>query len=97
MRNFKSISRGFFIHATLIAVSLLSIFPFLWLMSTAMKGSTENIFQYPPLFFPEHPTWENFKGVWHQIPFMLYFLNSMIVAGFTVLLNLILSALAAYP
>lgn len=97
MRNFKSISRGFFIHATLIAVSLLSIFPFLWLMSTAMKGSTENIFQYPPVFFPEHPTWENFKGVWHQIPFMLYFLNSMIVAGFTVLLNLILSALAAYP
>ncbi len=97
MRNFKSISRGFFIHATLIAVSLLSIFPFLWLMSTAMKGSTENIFQYPPVFFPEHLTWENFKGVWHQIPFMLYFLNSMIVAGFTVLLNLILSALAAYP
>ena len=39
----------------------------------------------------------NFKGVWNQIPFMLYFLNSMVVAGFTVLLNLILSALAAYP
>ena len=29
--------------------------------------------------------------------FMLYFFNSMVVAGFTVLLNLILSALAAYP
>lgn len=97
MRNFKSVSKGFFIHLTLIIVSILSIFPFLWLMSTAMKGSSENIFQYPPVFFPEHPTWENFKGVWNQIPFMLYFLNSMIVAGFTVILNLILSALAAYP
>ena len=97
MKNFKSFSRGFFIHASLIIVSLLSIFPFIWLLSTAMKGPDENIFQYPPVFFPQSPTWENFKGVWHQIPFMLYFLNSMIVAGFTVLLNLILSALAAYP
>ena len=97
MRNFKSISRGFFIHATLIFVSLLSIFPFIWLLSTALKGNSENIFQYPPVFFPQEPTWDNFKGVWNQIPFMLYFLNSMVVAGFTVLLNLILSALAAYP
>ncbi len=97
MKNFKSISRGFFIHASLIIVSLLSIFPFLWLMSTAMKGPDENIFQYPPVFFPQHPTWVNFKGVWNQIPFILYFINSMVVAGFTVVLNLILSALAAYP
>ncbi len=97
MKNFKSISRGFFIHATLIIVSLLSIFPFLWLLSTALKGNSENIFQYPPVFFPQEATFANFKGVWNQIPFMLYFLNSMVVAGFTVLLNLILSALAAYP
>ena len=66
-------------------------------MSTALKGNSENIFQYPPVFFPQEPTLANFKGVWNQIPFMLYFLNSMVVAGFTVLLNLILSALAAYP
>ena len=63
-------SRGFFIHLTLITVSLLSIFPFLWLLSTALKGSEENIFQYPPVFFPQQPTWDNFKGVWNQIPFM---------------------------
>ena len=93
MRNIK----GFFIHLTLIIMALLSIFPFLWLLSTALKGSDENIFQYPPVFFPKMPTWENFTGVWNQIPFMLYFSNSMIVAGFTVLLNLILSSLAAYP
>ena len=97
MKNFKTCSRGFFIHASLITVSLLSIFPFLWLLSTALKGADENIFQYPPVFFPESPTLANFKGVWNQIPFMLYFLNSMIVAGFTVILNLILSSLAAYP
>lgn len=89
--------KGFYVHLTLIIVSLLSIFPFLWLLSTALKGTDENIFQYPPEFFPKAPTLANFSGVWKQIPFIAYFINSMIVAGFTVLLNLILSALAAYP
>lgn len=62
-----------------------------------MKGFDENIFQYPPQLIPQNPTFENFVGVWKQVPFMLYILNSFIVAFFTVLLNLILSSLAAYP
>ena len=93
----RKLLKSLSIHSVLIFMSVLSIFPFLWLISTALKGSSENIFQYPPVFIPKHPTFENFTGVWKQIPFMLYFWNSMIVAGFTVLLNLIFSALAAYP
>ena len=89
--------KGFFVHLTLISVSLLCIFPFLWLLSTALKGSSENIFQYPPQLIPSFPTFENFKSAWTQIPFITYYFNSFIVAFFTVVLNLILSSLAAYP
>lgn len=85
------------IHSFLIIISFLSLFPFLWLISTALKGIDENIFQYPPVFIPEHFTLKNFTDVWKQIPFLVYFINSFIVAGFTVFLNLILSSLAAYP
>lgn len=85
------------IHISLIITVLLSIFPFLWLISTAMKGSGEDIFSYPPVIIPQDPTFKNFIGVWQQIPFMRYFWNSLVVAGFTVGLNLILSSLAAYP
>ncbi len=88
---------GFFIHLFLIIMSFLSLFPFMWLISTALKGMDENIFQYPPVFIPRDFTLKNFINVWHQIPFLLYFLNSFIVAGFTVILNLIFSSLAAYP
>ena len=84
-------------HSFLIFVSVLSVFPFLWLISTAMKGTGENIFAYPPVLIPREPTFENFFGVWKQIPFMLYFWNSLVVAGVTVVLNIILSALCAYP
>jgi len=85
------------IHSILIFVSLLSIFPFIWLISTSLKGVNENIFAYPPTIIPSDFTWDNYVGVWKRVNFMGYFINSMIVAGFTVLLNLILSALAAYP
>ena len=89
--------KGFSTHSFLILMSFLSLFPFLWLISTALKGLDENIFQYPPYFIPKNFTLDNFSGVWKQIPFLLYFLNSFIVAAFTVILNLIFSSLAAYP
>jgi len=93
----KKIIKGAVSHTFLIFISLLSLFPFIWLISTALKGTEENIFEYPPVLIPHYFTFENFVGVWKQIPFMVYFLNSFIVAGFTVILNLILSSLAAYP
>lgn len=85
------------IHSILIATSLLSIFPFIWLISTSLKGSGENIFAYPPNIIPQDFTFANYVGVWHKVDLMKYFINSMIVAGGTVLLNLILSSLAGYP
>lgn len=85
------------IHAILILASLLSIFPFIWLISTSLKGNSENIFAYPPQIIPQDFTFENYIGVWKRVNFIAYFMNSMIVAGATVVLNLLLSALAAYP
>lgn len=93
----KKNSEKILIHSALIFVSILSIFPFIWLISTSLKGSGENIFAYPPTIIPTDFTWENYVGVWHRVNFIAYFINSMIVAGATVVLNLILSSLAAYP
>lgn len=85
------------IHSVLIFTSLLSIFPFIWLISTSLKGNAENIFAYPPTIIPQDFTFSNYTGVWHKVNFIAYFVNSMIVAGATVFLNLILSSLAGYP
>ena len=87
----------FLIHAILIFTSLMSIFPFIWLLSTSLKGHGENIFAYPPALIPQDFTWANYTGVWHKVDLMRYFINSMIVAAGTVILNLILSSLAGYP
>ena len=92
-RIFSKIS----IHSVLILVSLLSVFPFVWLISTSLKGASENIFADPPQLIPKDFTFENYIGVWDKVDFIGYFINSMVVAGGTVLLNLILSAMAGYP
>ncbi len=93
----KKLAEKFTSHAILIFISLLSIFPFIWLISTSLKGAGENIFAYPPTIIPSDFTWDNYIGVWKKVDFMAYFWNSMIVAGATVILNLVLSSLAAYP
>lgn len=89
--------KNFLIHITLIFVCILSLIPFLWLLSTALKGRSENIFAYPPVFIPKDFTFDNFKEVLRLVPIAKYVINSFIVASFTVILNVILSALAAYP
>ena len=94
---FKKISGKFITQSFLILTSVLSIFPFLWFTSTSLKGINEDIFAYPPQIFPTDFTWANYIDVWHRVNFMGYFWNSVIVAALTVLLNLILSSLAAYP
>lgn len=94
---FKNVISKISIHTILIATSLLSIFPFIWLLSTSFKGINEDIFAYPPVILPSDFTFVNYINVWQRVDFIQYFLNSMIVAGLTVLLNLILSSLAAYP
>lgn len=81
----------------MIILAIISIGPFLWLLSTALKSPNEDIFAYPPVLIPQNITFQNFVGVWKQIPFMAYIINSFIVSGITVFLNLLLSALAAYP
>ncbi|MCQ2753615.1 MAG: carbohydrate ABC transporter permease [bacterium] len=94
---FKKLFSKSITHTILIITSLLSIFPFIWLTSTSLKGINEDIFAYPPMIIPTDFTWTNYVDVWHRVNFMGYFWNSMIVAGLTVLLNLVLSSLAAYP
>ena len=68
----KKFIKGFSTHSFLILMSILSLFPFLWLISTALKGINENIFEYPPYFIPKNLTWDNFINAWKQIPFLIF-------------------------
>ena len=81
----------------LIAIAALTVFPLVWLISTAFKSPTENIFQSVPQLLPSQPTLDNFLKVWKNSRFDLYLWNSFLVASITVILNLLFCSLAAFP
>lgn len=81
----------------LVALALLTVGPFAWLLVTALKGPGENIFAYPPSLWPAAPTLENFRLVWEAVPLGRYFLNSVGISLVSVVLNVLLASLAAYP
>ncbi len=89
--------RKVLMYGLLSAIALIMLLPLLWLVSTAFKGPAENLFQFPPQFLPQSPTFGNFVEVWNSNPFGRYFFNSTIIAVATVALNLLLCSLAAYP
>lgn len=84
-------------YMVLIAIAIAMLFPLLWLVGTAFKSPTENIFQVPPQLIPREPTFTNFVRVWQTNPFGRYLFNSTFVAVLTVGLNLLFCSLAAYP
>lgn len=84
-------------YAGLALAAFVTIGPFLWLLSTALKSARDNIFSYPPSFIPQHPTLENFFRIFDSQPFFQYLGNSVLVAVLAVTLNLTFASLAAYP
>ena len=89
--------RTVFLYLLLGVLSLLMLFPLLWLLGTSFKSPVEDIFSFPPQLIPAQPTLENFRTVWQTYPFGRYLFNSTLVAVLTVGLNLLFCSLAAYP
>lgn len=82
-------------HISLGVISLGMIFPFLWMLVSALKTKDE-IWQFPPTLWPEVPMWGNFAEAWSSAPFGQYFFNSVFTATTIVLYQILSAALIAY-
>ena len=84
-------------HILLIFIALIMVVPFIWTLSTSLKGQNETVFSFPPQFIPRHPTFDNYKVVWNTLPIGRYLVNSLVLAVFGVGLPVILCSMAAFP
>ncbi len=82
-------------HAVLILVSVAVAWPFIWMITSALKTRDE-VFQFPPSLWPTVPQWANFPEAWFAAPFTRYFFNSVYTATAILVLQLAVAALAAY-
>ncbi|MBB4893242.1 multiple sugar transport system permease protein [Streptomyces olivoverticillatus] len=83
-------------YLLMLAVLAVTVGPFLWQLSTSLKGTTEDVYTSPPRFLPRHPTLHNYTAVADIIPVWDYALNSLQVALASVLTNLVGASMAGY-
>jgi multiple sugar transport system permease protein len=79
----------------LFILMIWTIAPLYWMVITSLKSNAE-IYSSSATLWPQAPTLDNYFTLFQSTNFPLYFRNSMIVALATVVLSLIISALAAY-
>jgi multiple sugar transport system permease protein len=82
-------------YAFLVVAALLMVAPFLWSVSTSFKQPGD-VFAYPPKLLPDPVTLDNYVDVFTKLTFGRYFLNSVVVTGSVVLLNVVFGTAAAY-
>jgi ABC-type glycerol-3-phosphate transport system permease component len=77
------------------ALAFFVAFPFVWMISTALKPSNQ-IFVTPPTLLPSAVTLENVVRLFAETRFATYLVNSVLVASATVCLTLAIATPAAY-
>ncbi|WP_245922531.1 carbohydrate ABC transporter permease [Alkalicoccus saliphilus] len=76
-------------------VAVVQILPLIWLFLFSLKDNQE-VFNLPPLALPSDPQWGNYARVWTEGNIGLYFFNSVIVTGTSVILTVLLASLVTF-
>lgn len=80
--------------ALLIIASIFTVFPFVWMVLSALKTKAEVM--DVSVFFPAQPQWHNFYSVVFESPLLRYVGNSLFVSVVTLVIQLVSGAMIAY-
>ncbi|MBY5662389.1 carbohydrate ABC transporter permease [Rhizobium leguminosarum] len=83
------------IYAIVIAVTLVMLMPFAWMLSASLKLSRD-VFAFPIEWIPSEPQWQNYVDIWTKIPLALFIYNTSKLTIIVTLLQLLTSSFAAY-
>lgn len=83
------------IHAVLIALSCVFLFPLVWMLSTSLKP-IEQVMKLPPEWIPRPILVRNYLDAVNYIPFFLYAKNTLVLCVLGIIGTLLSCSLAAY-
>lgn len=84
-----------FIYILLLIGSVITSIPFIYMLSTSFKKHTY-VFEVPPKFIPQDPTFNNYIEAWNTNNFQGYFFNSVFVTLVTTVIVLLVSSMLAF-
>ncbi len=82
-------------YLLLIAVSVVMLFPYVWMILTSLKDYA-NIFLYPPQWWPQPIAWDNYVELFAKRPFHLYLYNSIYIGIVATIGTCLFAAMAGY-
>lgn len=83
------------IYTLLVLGTILIIVPFAWTLSTSLK-SDKQVLEFPPSWIPSPPIWYNYVEIFEARPFLLWYRNSLFIAGTSLFGEVLGSAIVAY-
>jgi len=96
-RRFQNIIKNVIVYVLLIFLSFVFIFPFFWMLDSALKENAQ-IFLWPPQWIPDPVAWGNFVKAFSnpQLPFATFLKNTMILEVGIITGRLLSCILVAY-
>jgi len=94
-RSLGSMAFTVFLHTLLIIGALIMAGPFIWMIITSLKD-TSQAFSSPPSFLPNPIVWSNYPNSLQAMPFGEAYFNSIYIAIIVVVVDLLTSAMAGY-
>lgn len=96
-RRFQRLVKDLVVYALLTVLSLVFLFPFFWMVSSAFKSDAQ-IFLWPPQWIPDPWRVENFEAAFTNpnLPFLTFFKNTMILELGIIVGKLISCVVIAY-
>lgn len=94
-REVKRRTKSILWYTGAVLISLATVYPFLWMVSTSFKPEAE-IYSNSLSLLSSIFTLANYAKVFRTMPFARYFMNSFILAASGVATNLFFGALAGY-
>lgn len=91
----KKIIKTIFFYILIVAVCIIAVFPFYWLVNTSSL-ETNALFKIPPHFYPSKNILNVYVEYLRNNPFLKWFLNSLIVSTIATALSTILAIFGSY-
>ena len=94
-RFIKKLAGYSIVYSFLIALALVFMLPFFWMLSTSLKGRID-IFSWPPTWLPPDPQWSNYGAAFAKYPLARCMLNSSFLVAVNIVGELISVPIIAY-
>lgn len=89
------IIKKFFLNFLAILISIVTILPFVWMISASLMKSGESA-KFPPRLFPEQLDFSHYIFLFQNLEMTRNFINSLLVSILVTCISLLFNSMAAY-